>query len=59
MFHQRQKERHVARRHALLVERQDVVAGAGVDEEIGILNTFGDALVGQQFAKVVAGEKFA
>ena len=46
-------------RHALLVERQDVVAGAGVDEEVGILDALRDALVGQQLAQVVAGEKVA
>ena len=57
MLHQREEERHVTRRHALLVERQDVMPGAGVDQEIGILDALGDALVGQQFAQVVAGEK--
>ena len=52
-----EEERQVACGDALLVERQDEIAGAGVDQEIGILDALGDALVGQQLAEVVAGEK--
>ena len=43
--------------HAPLVEREDEIAAAGVDQEVRVLDAFGDALVGEQFADVVAGEK--
>jgi hypothetical protein len=59
VLHQRQEEWYVARRHALFVQRQNVVTGAGVDEKIGILHALGDALVGQEFAQVVAGQELA
>ena len=57
MLHQRQKKRQVALGDAPLVERQDEIAAAGVDEKIRILDAFGDALVGQQLADVVTGEE--
>ncbi len=57
VFHQREKERHVVHGDALFIERQDVVVRAGVDQKIGILDALGDALVGLQFAKIVAREK--
>ena len=58
MLHQRQEERNVADRHALLVEREDVVALPGVNQEVRVFDAFGDALIGQQLAKLVAGEEF-
>ena len=54
MRHQRQEIRQVVRRHALLIKREDVGALAGVHQKIGILDALGDALVGEQFADVVA-----
>ena len=57
MLHQREKERHVAGRDPLLVQRENVVAAAGVDEEIRILHALRDALVGQQLPQLVAGKK--
>ena len=46
MRHQRQEVRQVVLRHALLIEREDVGALAGVHQEVGILDALGDALVG-------------
>ncbi len=58
MLHQPEEERQVALGDALFVQREDEIAGVGVHEEIGILHALGDALVGEQLADVVAGEKF-
>src|SRR5262245_2332393 len=57
MLHQAEKERQVLGRHPLLVERQDVGAGRGVDQKVRVLHPLRDALVGQELAKLVAGEK--
>ncbi len=37
--------------HPLLVEREDVGAARGVQQEVGIFDALGDALVRQQFAE--------
>ena len=58
MRHQAEKERQVAPGDALLIQRQDEIAGAGVQQEVGILDALGDALVGQQFADVVIAQEF-
>jgi hypothetical protein len=47
MLHQRQEKRDVTSGDALFVERENVIAGAGVNQEIGILDAFRNALVGQ------------
>ena len=57
VLHQAEKERQVVGGDALLVERQDEIAAAGVDQEVGVLDALGDALVGQQLAEIVAGEE--
>ena len=57
MLHQAEEERQVLGRHPLLVEGQDVVPGRGVDQEVRVLDPLRDALVGQQLAELVAGEK--
>ena len=53
MRHQAEEERQIVPRDALLIQRQDEGAGRGVQQEVGILDALGDALVGQQFADVV------
>jgi hypothetical protein len=58
MRHQVKKERQVAFGDALLVQRQDEVSGRGVQQEVGILDALGDALVGQQFTDVVMLQEF-
>ena len=45
MLHQRQKERHVAGCHALFGKSQDVIGVAGMQQEVGIFDAFGDAFV--------------
>ena len=57
VLHQAEKERQVLGRDALLVEGEDEIAAAGVDEEIRVLDPFRDALVGEQFPDVVIGEE--
>ena len=57
MRHQAEEERQVAFGDALLIQRQDEIAGTGVQQEVGILDALGDALVGQQFADVVTLQK--
>jgi hypothetical protein len=59
MLHQAEKERQFAAGDALLIEREDEMAGFGVEQVIGILHALGDALEGQQRAKVIGGEKRA
>src|SRR6202011_3537843 len=39
------------------IQRQDEVSRTGVQQEIGILDALGDALVGQQFADLVTGKE--
>ena len=57
MRHQAEKERQVALGDALFIQRQDEISGAGVQQEVGILDALGDALVGQQFADVVTAQE--
>jgi len=54
MRHQRQEVGQIVDRNALFVEREDERALARVHQEVGILDALGDALVGQEFADVVA-----
>jgi hypothetical protein len=58
MHHQVQKERQIAFGDTLFVQRQDEMPGRGVQQEVGILDAFGDALVGQEFTDVVRLEEF-
>src|SRR5260370_14217006 len=57
MLHQSEKKRQVLRRHVTFVEGEDEIAAAGVDEEVRVLHTFRDALIGEQLPDVVIGEK--
>ena len=57
VLHQAEEERQVLSRHALLVERENEIAAAGMDEKIRVLDPFRDALVGEQLTDVVIGEK--
>ena len=47
MRHQPKKERQVAFGDALFIQGQDEIARSGMQQEIGILDALGDALVGQ------------
>src|SRR6266404_5904267 len=58
MRHQAEEERQVALGDAPLIQRQDEIAGRRVQQEVGILDALGDALVGQQLADVVCPQKF-
>ncbi len=57
VLHQVDEERQVAGPHPLLVQGEDVGAGGGVQEEVGVLDAFRDALVGEQPADLVIGEE--
>src|SRR5262249_47632371 len=57
MLHQAEEERQVLGGDALLVEREDEVAAAGVDQEVRVLDPFGDGFVGEHLPDLVAGEK--
>ena len=54
MLHQADEERQVALLHPLFVEREDELAGVGVQQVVGVLDPFGDALEGADAAEVVA-----
>ena len=56
MFHQSEEERQVVGSDPLLIERQDEIAAIGVQQEVRVLDAFGNALVRQQLAELVAGE---
>ena len=53
MLHQAQKKRQVAFRDALFVQRENEISGAGVHQEIRVLDALRDAFVGEQFADVI------
>ena len=57
VIHQGEEERQIVRLHPALVERQDVVAGLGLQQVVGVLDALGDALVGEQPPEVVSGEE--
>ena len=59
MLHQRQEKRQIAFGDAPLIEREDVIAAAGMNEEIRVFDALGDALVGKQLADVVTGKEAA
>ena len=54
-----QEERQIALGDAPLIEREDEIAAAGVNQKIRILDALGDALIGKELADVVAGEEGA
>jgi hypothetical protein len=56
MLHEADEEGQVGGIHALFVERQDEAAGRGMEQEVGVLDTLGDALEGQELPDVVARE---
>ena len=55
MLHQADEERQVALLHPLFVEGENELAGVGVQQVVGVLDPFGDALEGADAAEVVAG----
>ena len=57
MLHQPEEEREVGFRDALLVERQDVVAGLGAEQKVGVFDALGDALEGEERAEIVGAQK--
>ena len=59
MLHQPQEERQVALGNATLIQREDEIALAGMNQKIRVLDALGDALVGQKLADVVTGEELA
>ena len=57
MLHQREEIGQVLSRHTLLVEGEDVAARFGLNEIVGVLYAFGDALARSQGADVVARDE--
>lgn len=57
MLHEAKEERQIGFFHALFVKRQDQRVLGGVQQEIGVFDTFGDALVGCERANVVLYEE--
>ena len=57
MLHQGEEERQIGRRHPLLVQRENEIAPAGVDEKVRVLHALRDALICQQLSDIVTGEK--
>ena len=53
VLHQAEEERQIGFRDALLVERQDVGAGLGAEQEVRVLDALRDALEGQEVAEIV------
>ena len=59
MLHQTDEERQILGFHPFLVEGEDVLAGGGAQQEVGILDPFGDALERGHLADVVKRQKGA
>src|SRR5690606_25602036 len=57
MFHQAEEERQIDALDALFVQRQDVGARGGVEQEVGVLRALGDARVGKELADGVLLKK--
>jgi hypothetical protein len=57
MVHQTEEERQVLARHALLIQRQDVVALADLQQVVGVLDALGDALARHHRADAVTGDE--
>src|SRR5258708_2241424 len=57
MFDEIKKKRQITCRDTLLIERENEEACARVQKEVGVLNPFGNSLVGEQSPNIVAGEE--
>ena len=57
MLHQPQEERQVSFGDAPLVQRENEIAAAGVNQEIRVFDAFGDALIGKKLTDVVTGKE--
>ena len=59
MLHQAKEIGKLSRVYALFIQRQDEIARFCLQRVIGILDTFGNATKGEQFAKRIFGQKGA
>src|SRR5690606_26237188 len=57
MLHQPQEKGQITGGNPFFIERQNVRAARGVDDVVRVFDAFGDALVGEQLADVVAAEE--
>src|SRR4029450_2695460 len=57
MLHQAQEKRQIAFSDPLFVQSQNEIAGPGVHQKIRVFDALCDALVGEQFADVISGQK--
>src|SRR5690606_13507810 len=57
MLHQPKEEGEISFFHPLFIEREDVAAFGGFQEEIRVFYPFGDTLEGKGLAQVIAGEE--
>src|SRR5271170_1603011 len=59
MLHETNKERQVLGFHPLLIEGENMLAAAGAQQEVGILDPFGDALERSRLPDIVTRQKGA
>src|SRR5262249_37936274 len=57
MLHEPEEERQVGARDTLLVEGEDIAAAIGREQEVAVLDAFGNALAGHGAADVVEGDE--
>src|ERR1700720_2700372 len=57
MLHERKEKRKVSFVDPLFIEREDEIAGIGVQKIIGILNPFGNSFQGTNVAKIIVAKK--
>jgi hypothetical protein len=57
MLHEPKKKRQVSFVDPFFIEREDEIAGVGVQKIIGILNPFGNSFQGQHVAKIIVAKK--
>ena len=59
MLHEPKEKRQVSFVDPLFIERDDEIAGLGVQELIGILNSFGNPFQGKNVAEIISAKKLA
>src|ERR1700736_5843356 len=57
MFHEPKEKRQGSFVDPLFIEREDEIAGVGVQKIIGILNPFGNSFPGQHEDKIIVAKK--
>src|SRR5690606_414290 len=58
MLHQSEKEGQIAGGDPLFIEGQDKGSGLGMNQEVGIFRSLGNALIGEKLSHLIGLQKF-